>query len=100
MSNGIRQRRFILASASAAPSPRAVAMIAASAAMRRLVLIAGINVESFSPSRNQHVSNSFQTAMLPSRVGGRLQTFEPWYDASDEGEGPLNAKMTTTAIGR
>ena len=42
MSNGIRRRGRIRASASAAARPRIVAITDASAAIRRLVLIAGM----------------------------------------------------------
>src|SRR6266699_5795250 len=72
-SNGARNRGLIRARARAAHSPSAVEMIAAAAAICRLVTMAGMYVGSCRPALNQHEVNPFQTVMLPIWVGGVLQ---------------------------
>src|SRR5215467_775460 len=99
-SNGARTRGFIRASASAASRPSAVEMIAASAAICRLVRIAGMNVGSCSPALNQHPVNPFQTVMLPIWSGGMSHGATPGCEASETADGLSNAKIAMTRIGR
>src|SRR5690242_9793203 len=99
-SNGARTRGFIRASASAASRPSAVEMIAASAAICRLVRIAGMNVGSCSPALNQQPVNPFQTVMLPIWSGGMLHGATPGCEAIEVADGMSNAKITMTRIGR
>src|SRR5215813_13851180 len=99
-SNGARRRGFILARARAAPSPRTVEMTEASAAIWRLVMIAGMKVGSCRPELNQQPVKPFQTVMLPTWAGGILQMFEPWKEAIEVAAGLLKAKRTITRIGK
>src|SRR5262249_49316501 len=75
-------------------------MSAATAAICRLVTIAGMYVGSCRPALNQQEVKPFQTVMFPICVGGMLQTFDPWKSARAAGEGLLKAKIAMIRIGR
>src|SRR6516162_4100711 len=75
-------------------------MSAASAAIWRLVTIAGMYVGSCRPALNQYEVKPFQTVMFPIWVGGIVQMFDPWKAARAKGDGLLKAKTAITRIGR
>ena len=75
-------------------------MSAASAAICRLVTIAGMYVGSCRPALNQQAVKPFQTVMFPIWAGGMPQMLDPWKPARAAGEGLLKAKTAITRIGR
>ena len=63
------------ASASAASSPSTVEMSAATSAISRLVMIAGMYVGSCSPAENQSGVKPFHTETLPTWSGESCETW-------------------------
>src|SRR6266581_2153595 len=75
-------------------------MSAASAAICRLVTIAGMYVGACRAALNQQAVKPIHPVMFPIWAGGMLQMLDPWKPARAADEGLLKAKTAITRIGR